>query len=117
MNLLLFIFIFLNLLIYMLYFISMMISKKSFKESEKLSSFECGFNSKFLARIPFSLHFFFICVIFLIFDIEITLLFPIIFNMNYCNNWYWIILWIYFFLLMSLSLMYEWNQGMLNWFN
>nr|QNG56359.1 NADH dehydrogenase subunit 3 [Phalacridae gen. sp. MJ-2020] len=89
-------------------------SKKTFMDREKNSPFECGFDPKNSARLPFSLHFFLIAVIFLIFDVEITLLFPMILIFNYINLLnFWIFM--LFILILILGLYHEWNQGALNW--
>nr|QIV24789.1 NADH dehydrogenase subunit 3 [Analophus parallelus] len=92
-----------------------LISKKTFTDREKSSPFECGFDPKTQARLPFSLQFFLIAVIFLIFDVEITLLLPMIKTLtissiiNYTST-------VFFFLIILLAGLYhEWNQGALNW--
>nr|WCH54217.1 NADH dehydrogenase subunit 3 [Osphya sp. n.] len=92
-----------------------LISKKSFIDREKSSPFECGFDPKSSSRLPFSLHFFLIALIFLIFDIEITLLFPLIITLKYNNITNYFIIFLIFILILLIGLFHEWNQGALNW--
>nr|AOY36209.1 NADH dehydrogenase subunit 3 [Palpita nigropunctalis] len=98
-------------------FLSIILSKKSFSDREKCSPFECGFDPKSSARIPFSLHFFLITVIFLIFDVEIALIFPIINLFKLTNFIIWSKISFFFILILLLGLFHEWNQNMLNWTN
>nr|UMR54995.1 NADH dehydrogenase subunit 3 [Parasa consocia] len=95
--------------------LSIIISKKSFMDREKCSPFECGFDPKSMARIPFSMHFFLITVIFLIFDVEIALIFPMIPLFKKVNFLIWTIISFFFFFILLLGLYHEWNQNMLNW--
>nr|YP_009236840.1 NADH dehydrogenase subunit 3 [Telchinia parrhasia]AMJ17309.1 NADH dehydrogenase subunit 3 [Telchinia parrhasia] len=112
MTILVMIFIFISN-IFML--ISMVISKKSFLDREKCSPFECGFDPKSIARIPFSLHFFLITMIFLIFDVEIALIFPIIATFKMVNFTMWFKISFFFISILLMGLYHEWNQNMLNW--
>ena len=50
------------------------------KTKKRDTPFECGVNSFFSVRKLFSLKFFILTLIFLMFDIEIILLMPIIYN-------------------------------------
>nr|UPX88518.1 NADH dehydrogenase subunit 3 [Tachina fera] len=93
------------------------ISKKSIIDREKSSPFECGFDPKSSSRLPFSLRFFLITIIFLIFDVEIALILPIILIIKFSNLMVWTITAIVFILILLLGLYHEWNQGMLNWSN
>nr|YP_010701131.1 NADH dehydrogenase subunit 3 [Acosmeryx shervillii]WCI21370.1 NADH dehydrogenase subunit 3 [Acosmeryx shervillii] len=98
-------------------FLSIILSKKSFMDREKCSPFECGFDPKSSARIPFSLHFFLITVIFLIFDVEIALIFPIIMTFKLVNFYNWMKISFFFIIILLMGLYHEWNQNMLNWTN
>lgn len=53
------------------------LSLSQVKDSEKLSEYECGFEPFDQAtRHPFDVHFYVVGILFLIFDVEIALLFP-----------------------------------------
>nr|YP_010570286.1 NADH dehydrogenase subunit 3 [Ectropis dentilineata]UZG65624.1 NADH dehydrogenase subunit 3 [Ectropis dentilineata] len=97
--------------------LSIILSKKTFTDREKSSPFECGFDPKSSARIPFSLHFFLITMIFLIFDVEIALIFPIIKLFKLVNFMVWMKISFFFIFILLLGLYHEWNQNMLNWTN
>nr|QUB01607.1 NADH dehydrogenase subunit 3 [Pheropsophus occipitalis] len=97
--------------------IANILSKKTFMDREKNSPFECGFDPKNSARLPFSLQFFLIAVIFLIFDVEIALLLPMIMIMKISNLISWMFISFFFLLILLIGLYHEWNQGALNWSN
>nr|AMW67807.1 NADH dehydrogenase subunit 3 [Sisyra nigra] len=94
-----------------------LLSKKSFYDREKNSPFECGFDPKTSARLPFSLHFFLIAIIFLIFDVEIAILLPMILILPFSNILMWSLTTIFFILILLIGLYHEWNQGALKWAN
>nr|YP_004222169.1 NADH dehydrogenase subunit 3 [Chrysoperla nipponensis]ARO47925.1 NADH dehydrogenase subunit 3 [Chrysoperla nipponensis]BAJ61127.1 NADH dehydrogenase subunit 3 [Chrysoperla nipponensis] len=98
-------------------FLGSLLSKKTFFDREKNSPFECGFDPKSSARMSFSLHFFLIAIIFLIFDVEIALLLPIIVILNVSNLFLWTSITFFFIMILLLGLYHEWNQGALNWVN
>nr|YP_009351189.1 NADH dehydrogenase subunit 3 [Atlantitermes snyderi]AQP28819.1 NADH dehydrogenase subunit 3 [Atlantitermes snyderi] len=94
-----------------------LISKKINEDREKSSPFECGFDPKNSARLPFSSRFFLIAVIFMIFDVEIALLLPMPITMLTSNMKSWMIISSVFLLILIIGLYHEWNQGSLEWSN
>nr|WCB98352.1 NADH dehydrogenase subunit 3 [Zeugodacus cilifer] len=93
------------------------LSKKALTDREKCSPFECGFDPKSSSRLPFSLRFFLITIIFLIFDVEIALILPMVLIINISDMFMWTITSIIFIIILIIGLYHEWNQGMLNWSN
>uniref|UniRef100_UPI0030E4268E NADH dehydrogenase subunit 3 n=1 Tax=Myiopardalis pardalina TaxID=765351 RepID=UPI0030E4268E len=93
------------------------LSKKMLADREKCSPFECGFDPKSSSRLPFSLRFFLITIIFLIFDVEIALILPMILIIKISNIFMWSVTSITFIIILIIGLYHEWNQGMLNWSN
>nr|YP_009142183.1 NADH dehydrogenase subunit 3 [Liobagrus mediadiposalis]AKG63729.1 NADH dehydrogenase subunit 3 [Liobagrus mediadiposalis] len=84
-------------------------------DAEKLSPYECGFDPLGSARLPFSLRFFLVAILFLLFDLEIALLLPLPWgnqlpDPTHTLTWTTIIL-----ALLTLGLVYEWLQGGLEW--
>nr|AFT63174.1 NADH dehydrogenase subunit 3 [Irena cyanogastra hoogstraali] len=84
-------------------------------DSEKLSPYECGFDPLGSARLPFSIRFFLVAILFLLFDLEIALLLPLPWATQLQSPittlaWTYIVI-----LLLTLGLIYEWIQGGLEW--
>nr|WNH21160.1 NADH dehydrogenase subunit 3 [Centropyge potteri] len=84
-------------------------------DHEKLSPYECGFDPLGSARLPFSLRFFLVAILFLLFDLEIALLLPLPWGDQLMSPTL-TFLWASAVLaLLTLGLAYEWLQGGLEW--
>nr|ACR50343.1 NADH dehydrogenase subunit 3 [Thorichthys meeki]QYK19570.1 NADH dehydrogenase subunit 3 [Thorichthys meeki]WRM53639.1 NADH dehydrogenase subunit 3 [Thorichthys meeki] len=84
-------------------------------DHEKLSPYECGFDPLGSARLPFSLRFFLVAILFLLFDLEIALLLPLPWG-DQLSSPLMTFIWAFAILtLLTLGLIYEWIQGGLEW--
>nr|AHN95896.1 NADH dehydrogenase subunit 3 [Ixobrychus flavicollis] len=82
---------------------------------EKLSPYECGFDPLGSARLPFSIRFFLVAILFLLFDLEIALLLPLPWAIQLQSPITTLIWTSTIILLLTLGLIYEWIQGGLEW--
>lgn len=83
-------------------------------DTEKLSSYECGFDPFGDARNPFNIHFYLVGILFIIFDLEITYLFPWAVSLDSLGIWGYLSM-VFFLLVLGLGFIYEWLKGALNW--
>lgn len=89
------------------------LNKKIQPNYEKSTPFECGFDPFNSARIPFSLRFFILAVLFLVFDIEIAILIPVP-SVEFMSLNIKLVL-VTFCSILILGLFHEWNEGSLEW--
>jgi len=81
---------------------------------EKLSAYECGFQPFEDARTKFNVKFYLVAILFIIFDLEVSYLFPwaiYLNNIDFYSFW-----WMFIFLfILSIGFIYEWLKGALDW--
>nr|AGN71122.1 NADH dehydrogenase subunit 3 [Crinia signifera] len=83
--------------------------------TEKLSPYECGFDPLGSARLPYSMRFFLVAILFLLFDLEIALLLPSPWASQLPTPMTTILWATVILLLLTLGFIYEWTQGGLEW--
>nr|YP_010899384.1 NADH dehydrogenase subunit 3 [Grosmannia fruticeta]WHN64121.1 NADH dehydrogenase subunit 3 [Grosmannia fruticeta] len=79
---------------------------------EKYSIFECGFHSFSQSRQPFNIAFFIYGLLFLLFDLEILLLFPYAVS-SYTNDLYGLLIMLIFTTLVTFGFVFEIGKGAL----
>jgi NADH-quinone oxidoreductase subunit A len=95
--------------------VAYILSVSTNQDTEKRSEYECGFEPFDSAtRLPFDVHFYLVGILFLIFDVEIALLFPWVTGLRIIG-WSGFYLMLGFLLLLSLGFLYEWKRGALIW--
>ena len=108
-----FFFIFVPILALILLGINLLLSPHN-PYQEKNSAFECGFHS-FLGqnRMQFSISFFIFALLFLLFDLEILLVYPYVVS-SYANGLYGLIIMLAFFLVLTLGFVFELGKNALS---
>ena len=83
-------------------------------DPEKLSAYECGFDSFDDSRMEFDVRFYLVAILFIIFDLEIAFLFPwaiSLGNIGLLGFWSMMV----FLGILTIGFIYEWKKGALDW--
>jgi len=81
---------------------------------EKTRAYECGFDPLSRLDQPFSVRFALVAILFIVFDVEITLLFPWALTFSYQGLLGFVSI-VSFLLVLALGFIYEWRSGALDW--
>jgi len=92
--------------------LSLTISRRR-PDSEKLSSYECGFEPVGDARVRFDVLYYVVGILFLLFDLEIVLLLPYALAASSFTGPVALGAVLVLFLLLTLGFVYEWTRGAL----
>ena len=83
-------------------------------DPEKLSAYECGFNAFDDARMKFDVRFYLVAILFIIFDLEVTFLFPWAITLKETGVFgFWSM--VTFLGILTVGFIYEWKKGALEW--
>jgi NADH-quinone oxidoreductase subunit A len=83
-------------------------------DPEKLSAYECGFDAFDDARMKFDVRFYLVAILFIIFDLEVSFLFPwaVVFkHLGAYGFWSMMV----FLGVLTIGFIYEWRKGALEW--
>lgn len=79
---------------------------------DKSGSYECGFDPFEDARSRFDVRFYLVALLFIIFDLEVAFLFPLVGGVFPVGG---VALAVVFLGVLTLGFVYEWSQGALQW--
>jgi NADH-quinone oxidoreductase subunit A len=74
---------------------------------QNFHSYECGFDPYDGINYRYDIRFYVIALLFLLFDIEIVFLYPIIYGLNIYSYWYSLV----FLIILTLGLIYEYKYS------
>ena len=83
-------------------------------DPEKISAYECGFNAFDDARMKFDVRFYLVAILFIIFDLEVSFLFPWAVAFGRVGAFgFWSMM--VFLAVLTIGFAYEWKKGALEW--
>lgn len=82
--------------------------------SEKLSPYECGFESFEDSRMKFDVRYYLVAILFIIFDLEIAFLFPWAVVLEEIGMFGFLSMMLFLGILI-VGFIYEWKKGALEW--
>ncbi len=83
-------------------------------DPEKISAYECGFDPFDDARSRFDIQFYLVSILFIIFDLEVTFLFPWALTLSKTSFFgFWSMM--CFLIILTIGFIYEWRKGALDW--
>lgn len=84
------------------------------KTDKKLESFECGIEVQGNARVPFSVKYFLVAILFVLFDVEVIFMYP--WAVNFKNgNWIYFAEMLSFVAFLMIGFYYVIKKGALKW--
>src|ERR1700757_4403132 len=83
-------------------------------DAEKGSPYECGFEPFEDARQKFDVRFYLVAILFIIFDLEVTFLFPWSLVITFIDFFGYFTMYI-FLVILTIGFIYEWRNGALDW--
>lgn len=84
------------------------------KTDKKLESFECGIEVQGNARVPFSVKYFLVAILFVLFDVEVIFMYPWAVNFK-DGNWVYFAEMISFVVFLMIGFYYVIKKGALKW--
>ena len=102
-----------TILSFLLFFLSYFVASQK-PDNEKLSPYECGFDPYEDSRNTFDIRFYLVAILFIIFDLEVSFLFPwslVLGRISIFGFWTMAA----FLLILTVGFVYEWKKGALEW--
>lgn len=100
---------------FLLVYLHWFLSSRDMRSNEKCSPYECGFEPFNKDRQSFSVRFFLIAILFVIFDVELCILTPFLFCILSFKSISGLLRFILFMAILFFGLLHEFREGSLEW--